>query len=117
MYEEDIQEDIQENIAKHKIINESVYFKENYKDDFLKLLKIPTVALCRSNGALLPYEYTDNCIRYRRDEKEVDKRLAKDLSRLTIYTFKRGMNKDLLLTIVGGNLWDYYCMKKMFGGR
>ena len=100
-----------------KKMNDSEEFYTKYYDEFMELIKVPVVAMCKNNSFMIPYEYSDRSVRYKRDEEELDKLLAKELSGITMYCFKKNMDKNLLLSVAGGNLWDYYCMKKSFGGR
>ncbi len=97
--------------------NDSEEFLINYGKEFRQLIRVPAIAMCKHNNGLVPYEYANRTIRYKRDEEELDKLLATDLSRLTMYCFEKNIGKELLLSVAGGNLWDYYCMKKSFGGR
>ena len=97
--------------------SESELFYNTYKEEFKKLIMVPAVAMSKHNNELIPYEFTNRSIKFRRDEVELDKLLAKDLSSITMYCFEKNMDKSLLTSVAGGNLWDYYCMKKSFGGR
>lgn len=96
--------------------NESEEFYNNYKDEFMTLIKFPVIGMCKHNNIMVPYELVPRVIRFRRDEEELNKLLSSDLSSLTMYCFKHDMDKSLLMLVAGGNLWDYYQMKKSFGG-
>lgn len=100
-----------------EVFNPAKHFYDNYKDDFLEILKVPLVAMCKESNTMIPYEYSDRQLRYRRLEEEVDQSLVKDgPKRLIIYCLNNKIDKFKLLSIAGGNLWLYDNMKKSFGG-
>lgn len=102
-------------MKKEKKYNPSKDFKDNYADEFEGLLKVPMVALSSKNKELVPYEYSDKLLRYRRIDKEIDDYLSHNALSLTKYCVVNKIEKFLLGMVTGGNLYDYYKMKHSFG--
>jgi hypothetical protein len=92
-------------------------FYENHKQDFLAILDIPLIAVCKENHELVPYEYSDRQFRYRRQEEEVDRCLSEEAPGLAVYCVRFKIPKQLLQTIAGGNLYSYDRMKKSYANR
>lgn len=98
-----------------KVDNPAKNFCDNYKDDFMSILHVPLVAMCKESNEIIPYEYSDRLLRYRRIEEELDEALMKGgPKRIILYCLKNKISKDHLMNIAGGNLWSYDNMKKNF---
>lgn len=103
--------------ANGKKMNPSEYFYEAYKDSFAALVAVPSVACCRERNEYIPYEYTDKSVRHRRNISELEDCLRREATPLAIYCIKNKIDKNILATCAGGNLYDYYMMRKSFGQR
>lgn len=89
-----------------------------HKDSFLSLLSVPRVAICKVNNEMVPYEYSDRVLRYRRIESEVEEVLSKQENMaLAIYCLQNNIDKHSLRIITGGNLYAFDKMKKSYSYR
>lgn len=98
-----------------KKMNPSEYFYETYGESFAKLVATPMVACCRERDEYIPYDYTNKSIRFRRNIPELEDCLRNEATSLAIYCIKNKIDKNILATCSGGNLYDYYMMRKSFG--
>lgn len=93
-------------------------FAEEYRDEFLTLLEVPLVAYSRDNSLIVPYEYSDRVVRYKRTEYELNELIFdKRLFRLLMYCFKNKIDKQYLAKISGGNLLGYHLMRQSYSNR
>lgn len=100
---------------KKNVSNELIQdFHRDYSDQFLELIMIPMIAFCRVRYETVPYEFCDRAIRFRRNENDVNRALSTNLRRLALYCFRKRIDKSLLMTVAGGNLYGYYLYKLQF---
>lgn len=104
-----------DNKASNKKLNKPKYFYDNYHNEFEALIEVPLIAVSRDRYEIIPYEYSDKAIRFRRNVDELDEVLLKKSSKLVLYCLENEIEKDLLITVAGGNLYNYNSMKKSFG--
>lgn len=98
--------------------NELKNFQDNYGKEFLTLISIPLVSVCKAHDFMVPYEYSDRVIRHRRSMEEINNAISDDgIFPLIVYCFNRRIDKKILTNIVAGNLYGYYSMKQNYGNR
>ena len=100
---------------KRKGVNKSEEFCKLCGSEFEELISIPMIALCKHNHELIPYEYSNRILRFKRNDDDIDEFLRNRAKRLVMYCLKNKISKDLLKTVAGGNLYDYFQMKNSYG--